>query len=104
MKLLRQLKVGILSVIIFYYILLLSAFAQNNFIKTNIPKVLFHGSWFAFYLSPYSAEKGKPVSQSGAYSMSASNQPGIEAGCNYFINISKNFLIGIIPGKLCVYS
>jgi hypothetical protein len=57
MKLLRQLKVGILSVIIFYYILLLSAFAQNNFIKTNIPKVLFHGSWFAFYLSIQCGER-----------------------------------------------
>jgi hypothetical protein len=92
MRLIRQITVGLLSGIIFYCILLLPAFAQqNNFIKKNIPKVLFHGSWFGFYLSRYNAEKGKPVRQSGAYSMSASSVAGIEAGGNYFINFNKDY-------------
>ena len=92
MKLLHQLAIGLLSGIIFYCILLLPAFAQQiNFIKKNIPKVLFHGSWFGFYLSPYSAEIGKPIRQSGPYSLSAANIPGIEAGANYFINFNKDY-------------
>ena len=96
MKLLHRLTIVFLSGIIFFCILLLPAFAQkNNFIRENISKVLYKGSWFSFYLSPYRAEKGKPVSQSGAYSMSASNQPGIEVGCNYFINFSKNYSLTV---------
>lgn len=92
MRLIRQITVGLLPGTIFYCILLLPAFAQqNNFIKKNIPKVLFHGSWFGFYLSPYSTEKGKPVRQSGPYSMGASNVGGIEAGGNYFINFNKDY-------------
>ena len=91
MKLLRRFTVALLSGIIFYYILLLPAFAQGNFIKKNISKVLFKRSWFGFYLSRYNAEKGKPVRQSGAYLMSASSVAGIEAGGNYFINFNKDY-------------
>ena len=91
MKLLRRFTVALLSGIIFYYILLLPAFAQGNFIKKNISKVLFKRSWFGFYLSRYNAEKGKPVRQSGAYLMSASSVAGIEAGGNYFKNFNKDY-------------
>ena len=94
MRLIRQITVGLLPGIIFYCILLLPVFAQqNNFIKRNISKALFHGSWFGFYLSPYSTEKGKPVRQSGPYSMGASNVGGIEAGANYFINFNKDYCL-----------
>lgn len=94
MKSLRQFIIGLLCGIVFYCILIFPAFAQqHNFIKKNIPKVIFKGSWFGLYLSPYTAQKGKPIRQSGPYSMSASNVPGIEAGANYFINFDKDYAL-----------
>lgn len=92
MKLLYRIAVRLISSIFFYCIALLHSFGQNNnLIKENISKVLFKKNYFGFYLSPYIAQKGMPVRQSGAYSMSASNEAGIEACGNYFINFNKNY-------------
>jgi len=92
MNLLYRIAVRLISCIFFYCIALLHSFGQNNnLIKENISKVLFKNNYFGFYLSPYIAHKGNPVRQSGAYSMSASNLPGIELGANYFINFNKTY-------------
>ena len=92
MYLLHRIAVRLISCVFFYSIILMPSFAQNNnSIKENISKVLFKGSYFAFYLNPYIAQKGKLVRQSGAYSMSAANVTGMEAGGNYFINFNKDY-------------
>jgi hypothetical protein len=64
---------------------------HNDTAKKALSKALFKRSWFGFYLSKYNAEKGKPVRQTGAYSMSASSVAGIEAGGNYYINFNKDY-------------
>lgn len=76
----------------FYLVTILHAFAQNSdLINENISKVLFKGSYFSFYLSPYISQKGKCLKQSGAYTLNASKSSGIEAGGNYFINFNENY-------------
>lgn len=92
MNLLHRIAVRLISCIFFYFIILMPVFAQNNnSIKENISKVLFKGNYFGFYLNPYLAQKGKPVRQSGAYSLGASNTPGMEVGGNYFINFNETY-------------
>lgn len=76
----------------FYLVTLLQTFAQNNdLIKGNISKVLFKGSYFSFYLSPYISQKAKCINQSGSYPLRASKYSGLEAGGNYFINFNENY-------------
>jgi len=79
---------------LFLFVNLPQTFAQNyNLINENISKVLFKGSYFSFYLSPYISQKANCVKQSGTYSLNASKSSGIEAGGNYFINFNKSYSI-----------
>jgi hypothetical protein len=92
MSLLQRIAVGILCCILFYFIILMPASAQNeNSVKENISKVLFKGNYFAFYLSPYISQRANTMRQSGAYSLGAAKSSGIEAGANYFINFNNNY-------------
>jgi hypothetical protein len=82
--------------LLFYFVPLQSSGQRNDWVKKNISKVLYQGSYFDFYLSPYISQKAETLKQSGSYPLNASKSSGLEAGGNYFINFNKIYSIIVV--------
>ncbi|HXR85290.1 MAG TPA: hypothetical protein VN722_13335 [Hanamia sp.] len=96
------LKSMLLISILFCFVCQSTVAQKNKLIKEALSKVLFKGSYFSFYLSPYISQKPKCVKQSGRYALNASESSGLEAGGNYFINFNENY--SLIVGAHAGYS
>lgn len=88
--------------LLFYFVPLQSSGQHYDWIKKNISKALYQGSYFDFYLSSYISQKAETLKQSGTYRLNTSKSSGLEGGGNFFINFNKSY--SIIMGAHVGYS